>query len=107
MEKPTLRPDIFNIKRIRALYKFGSKLSIENIRLMLVIFDVVAGGLRAEGRPEYSRTILSMRDRYNQLQDQVAHRGVGYDDAILITIANKFEKLAAEICSFEGLLLRI
>ena len=114
-EKPTTRSDIFNMEeRIHRLSEFNLKLSIENIRLTLVIFDVswllVHSVQREEWRkwlPEYCQTILSMLDRYKQLVDQVNDAEVGYDDAIWNTIANKFEELAAEICSFEGQLLRI
>ena len=114
-EKPTPRSDIFNMEEgIRYLSEFDSKLSIENIRLTLVIFDVswflVDSVQREEWRkwlPEYCQTILSMLDRFKQLRDQVNDPEVGYDDAIWNTIANKFEELAAEICSFEGQLRRI
>jgi len=101
-------------ERIHRLSEFNSKLSRENIHLTLVIFDVswllVHSVQREEWRkwlPEYCQTILSMLDRYKQLVDQVNDAEVGYDDATWNTIANKFEELAAEICSFEGQLLRI
>lgn len=114
-ETPTPQSDIFNMEeRIRHISELDSKLSIENIRLTLVIFDVswllVHSVQKKEWRkwlPEYCQTILPMVDRYNQLRDQVNHPEVGYDEGIWNTIANKFEELAAKICSFEGQLLRI
>jgi len=114
-EKSTLGSDLFGIEeRIRQLSESGSKLSTENIRLTLVIFDVyqllVDSVEREEWRkwlPQYCQTILSIRDQYSQLEDQVDDPKVGYDDSTWKTIANKFEELAADVCTFEGQLLAV
>jgi hypothetical protein len=101
-------------ERIGAFSDHDPKLSIDNIRLMLVIFDVapllIHSAQREEWRkwlPDYCQTILSILDRYKELKDQLTDTEVGDDAATWNTIANKVEELAAAVCTFEGQLLAV
>jgi len=113
-EKDTPRAEMFdNAERMSSLSELSPKISLPNLRVMSVIFDIcellvhsVQKAEWTEWLPEYCQTILSLVDRFDKLEDQVNDPVVD-DDTSWSPIVGRFEELAADFCSFEDELLPV